>query len=325
MKRREFIVGVGAAAWPVVTRAQQQAMPVIGFLHSEDLRDVHEALPAFLRGLGEIGFIDGRNVTIDYRWGQGRQDRLPGLALQLIKRQVNVIIENSSVAILTTKAATQTIPIIFVTGVDPVQAGFVVSLNRPSGNVTGVSLLNSTLTAKRFELLHELVPTASTVAFMVNSDLALSTEMQTSEAQLAARTLGLNMLVLNASSPTEIDAAFTTMVERGVGALILNDATIFRVRGDQVAELATRYRLPIIYAYRENTAAGGLMSYSTDLKAAWRQVGAYAGRILNGEKPANLPVQLATKITLVINLKTAKALGLTVPQSILLRADEVIE
>jgi len=328
MKRREFIAGLGGvAAWPLAARAQQRGLPVVGFLNSEspEARPERFRLAPFHRGLAEIGFVEGRSVAIEYRWAEGHYDQLPDLARELVRSGVAVIVENNSSAILATKAATKTVPIVFMIGSDPVENGLVASLSRPGGNVTGVTLLNAAVTAKRLELLHELAPAVALVAFLVNPTNPLPANTQTREVQVAAHALGLNVLVLNASTPNEIDTAFAALVRERVGSFLVDDSPFFRTQGDKLAALAERPALPAIYAYRQNVAGGGLMSYAADLAEAWHQVGIYTGRILKGEKPADLPVQQATKLELVINVNAAKALGLSIPETLLATADEVIQ
>jgi putative tryptophan/tyrosine transport system substrate-binding protein len=327
MKRREFITLIGGAAvWPLAARAQQRAAPVIGFLSGWFAGDSNEYLAYFRQGLAETGYIEGQNVTIEYRWAEGNYDKVPALVADLVRRQVTAIaIPNTTTSAVAAKAATQTIPIIFLIGSDPVKMGLVASLNRPGGNLTGINALQTALVAKRLELLHELVPATTRIAFLVNPTNRAFAEADTREAQEAARVLGLNLLVLNASSQSEIDAAFATLVLERAGALVTNGESFFMTRSVQLAVLAARHAVPAIYAYRENTLAGGLMSYGSDLLKATRELGIYTGRILKGEKPADLPVQQSTKVELIINLKTAKALGITVPLPLSGRADEVIE
>jgi putative ABC transport system substrate-binding protein len=325
--RREFItlVGSAAAAWPLAVRAQQAGVPVIGWLGSTSPAPTSYILLAFRRGLNEVGYIDGQNVAIEYRWAEGRYDRLSALAADLVRRQVAVIVLGSTAAALAVKAATETIPVVFVIGTDPVKAGLVASLNRPGGNLTGASILHIEVTPKRLELLHELAPSATTVALLVNPTNPFAAP-ETRETQVAAGTLGLRLNILNASSETEIDHAFAALVEERAGALLVGADPLFQTSlRDQLVALAARHHVPAIYGYRETTAAGGLMSYGTSISDAWRLVGIYTGRILNGDKPADLPVQQSTKLELVINLKTAKSLGLDVPATLLARADEVIE
>ena len=327
MLRRTFIGGLGvAAAWPRAARAQRRAAPVIGFLSGWSPGDAPDYLAYFHRGLAETGYIEGRNVTIEYRWAEGHFDRLPALVADLVRRQVTVIvIPNTTASVVAAKAATQTIPIVFSIGSDPVEIGLVASLNRPGGNLTGLTALQTAVVAKRVQLLHELMPTAKPIAFLVNPSNQALAEADTREAQEAARILGVNLLVLKAASPSEIDAAFATLVSERAGALLTNSESLFMIQRDQLAALTARHAVPAIYAYRENAVAGGLMSYGANFLNATRECGLYTGRILNGEKPADLPVQQATRIELVINMKTAKALGLTFPLTFLGRADEVIE
>jgi putative ABC transport system substrate-binding protein len=325
--RREFItlLGGAVAAWPLTARAQQPAMPVIGYLSSDSREGRPELFAAFLRGLAEIGYVEGHNVAIDSRWADGRYDRQPALAADLVRHQVGVISAVGTQSALVAKAATQTIPIVFTVGADPVQIGLVASLNRPGGNLTGVSVLSAEIAAKRLELLRELLPAAALVALLVNPANPVLAEAQTKELQVAARVLGVRLLILNAGSPSEIDAAFATLVLERAGALLVSDDPVLNAQRVQLAVLAARHAVPTIYQFRESTVAGGLMSYGGSLTDAYRLVGAYTGRILKGEKVADLPVQQATKVELIINLRTAKALGLTVPLTLLNRADEVIE
>ena len=326
MQRRDFIAGIGsAAAWSVVARAQQPAMPVIGYLRAgrPGLRSVDTLVAAFRAGLAETGYVEGRNVALEFRWAEGQIDRLPALAANLVRRQVGVIIAGGSAAARAAKSATMTIPIVFAIGVDPVGGGLVASLNRPGANITGATYLLQDLIGKRMELLHEIVPAAAMIGYLRDPSGPFP-EAETKDAETAAQTLGVQLAFLNASTPSQIETAFTTLVERRIGALTIGAGAFLSVQYEQIARLAARHEMPVIYN-REFVNAGGLMSYEPNLAEPYRVVGTYAGRILKGEKPADLPVQQVTKIDLVINLKTAKALGLTVPQSILLRADEVIE
>ena len=326
MRRREFICFFGsvAATWPLAARAQQSAMPVIGFINAAPAQSYKPQLAAFLKGLDEKGYVDGRNVTIEYRWAEGHNDRLPSMAADLVRRQVTVIAATTTPAALAAKAATTTIPIVFTTVGDPVQLHLVTSLNRPGGNVTGVTQLNVEVAPKRLELLHELVPTASVVALLVNSTNP-NTETNTKELQAAARTLGLELHVLNASTERDFDAVFANLIQSRADGLVITAEPLFSSRNKQLAELAVRHAVPAIYGLRDFAAAGGLMSYGADTAQAYHLTGIYTGRILKGENPANLPVQQSTKVELIINLKTAKALGLNVPNTLIGRADEVIE
>jgi putative ABC transport system substrate-binding protein len=324
MKRRQFItlLAGAAAVSPLATRAQQSAMPVIGFLNSSaDLAARY--VRAFHQGLSETGFVEGKNVAIEYRWADGQNDRLPALAADLVRRQVTVIAATGP-AVLPAKAATNAIPIVFQGGFDPVELGLVASLNRPGGNLTGVTTLGSELGPKRLELLHELIPTASNIALLLNP-IGPNAESDSKTMPAAARTLGLQLQVLNASTERELDIVFATLVERRAGALVIGGDAFFANRLEQLAALALRHAVPTIYQFPEFAAAGGLMSYGSSPTDTFRLVGVYTGRILKGERPADLPIQQATKIELIINLKTAKTLGITVPQLLLGRADEIIE
>jgi putative tryptophan/tyrosine transport system substrate-binding protein len=326
MRRRDFIAGLGgAAAWPLAARAQQRpAMPVIGYLGAGSLETARESLAVFYRALAEAGYVQGRNVAIEHRWAEGRLDRLPALAADLVRRQVAVIVATGTAATLAADEASPTIPIVFATGGDPVELGLVKSLNRPGGNLTGATALGVEVVAKRLEFLHELVPAVGLIAVLVYPATPL-TEAETQELQIAARVLGVRLLILNASSQTDIEAAFATLVRERAGALVISGDVFFLSQQDQIVALASRHAIPAISAYRDFTAAGGLMAYGSPLTEIWRVVGNYTGRILKGEKPADLPVQRTTLVQLFINMKTSKALGLTFPITLLGRADEVFE
>jgi putative ABC transport system substrate-binding protein len=327
MKRRAFItlVGGAAATWPFTARAQQPAMPVIGFVNAAFPQRYARPLSAFLKGLGETGYVDGHNVVIEYRWAEGQNDRLPALATDLVRRKVTVIAATSTPAALAAKAGTTTIPIVFETSADPVQLGLVASLNRPGGNVTGVTQLNLEIVPKRLELLHELLPTASVMALLVNPTDPGLAEPTTRDLQTVASTLGLQLRVLNASTERDFDKVFATLDQLRPGGLVIGGDALFNSLSEQLAALTVRHAVPAIYQWRQFTAAGGLMSYGSDVTDSYRLAGIYVGRILKGEKPTDLPVQQATKVELYINLKTAKALGITFPLSLLGRADEVFE
>ena len=326
--RREFITlfGGAAAAWPLAARAQQPAMPVIGFLSAEWAGLTAERMRAFHEGLRETGYVEGRNVAIEYRWAKGQNDQLPLLAADLVRRQVTVIAApGSTPATLAAKAATAMIPIVFEIASDPVQLGLVASLARPGGNITGVTSLNAEVGPKRLELLHELLPTATVVGLLVNPTNPNLAEPTTKNLQAAARTLGLQVHVLHASSDAELDAVFATLLRVRAGGLVIGADPFFSSRLEQLAALTVRHAVPTVYQTREFTAAGGLMSYGASFTDTFRAVGIYTGRILRGDKPADLPVQQTTKVELFLNLKTAKALGLEVPRTLIARADEVIE
>jgi len=326
MKRREFITLLGgAAAWPYAAHAQQPAMPVIGFLNAASPQGYERELSAFLKGLGENGYVDGRNVAIEYRWAGNRSDQLPAMAADLVHRQVTVIAATSTPAALAAKAATTTIPIVFETGGDPVQLGLVASLNRPGGNVTGVTQLNWEVIPKRLELLHELLPTAGVMALLVNPNDPVNAEIQSREALAAAHTLGLKLHVLNASTENDFDSVFANLIHLRAGGLVICGDALFNSRTKQLAALTVQHAVPAVYQWREFVAAGGLLSYGSEVTDAYRLTGVYTGRVLKGEKPNELPVQQATKVEFFINLKTAKALGIIVPLPLSGRADEVIE
>ena len=327
MKRRAFItlLGAAAAAWPLAARAQQAAMPVVGFLDSGSAEFYPDRVAAFRQGLKEVGYAEGENVAVDFRWAQGRYDRLPVLAAELVRRQPAVIFAATIQAALPAKAATSTIPIVFAIGSDPVKYGLVASFNRPGGNITGTSWLGgSTLAAKRLELLHEAAPGATVMAALVNRTNP-SAEAEVQELKETAHALGLQLHVANASTAREIDAAFPTFVQQRVGAVLVTADNFFFGRRDQLIVLTARHALPAMTQWREFAVAGALMSYGASLSEAYRQGAVYVGRILKGERPADLPVQQAVKVELVINLNTAKALDITLPITLLGRADEVIE
>ena len=327
MRRRDLlkVIGTLTTAWPLAARAQQATMPVIGFLCATTAEGYAAPLAAFRRGLAEAGFIEGRNVAIEYRWAEDQNDRLPALAADLVRNQVTVIVAAGTPATLAAKAATSTIPIVFYIGVDPIEAGLVTSLARPGGNITGVTTLNAEVVPKRLQLVHELAPTASVIALLVNPTSPTLAETSMKEAQVAAQTLGLQLHVLHASTECDLDEAFRTSVQLRAGALVISPDTSFNSLSKQFGALTLRYGMPTIYQFREFAAAGGLLSYGGDVSEFNRQTGILTGRILKGEKPANLPVQQSAKMELFINLKTAKALGLTIPQSVLVRAVELIE
>jgi putative ABC transport system substrate-binding protein len=327
MRRREFIslISGAAATWPYAGRAQQPAMPVVGFLNAASPQAYARMSTAFLKGLGETSYIENQNVKIEYRWAQGEVNRLPAFAADLVHREVSVIAATGTPAALAAKAATAIIPIVFETGSDPVQLGLVASLNRPGGNVTGVAQLAVELAPKRLELLHELVPTARVIALLVDPTDPAIFEKTTQSVQAAARSLGLELHVLNVSTERDLDAVFANLVQLRAGGLVISGGQFFNSRNKQIAARALQHTVPTIFPYRDFAAAGGLMSYGASIIDAYRLAGIYTGRVLKGEKPADLPVQQATKIELIINLETAKALGIAVPLSLSGRADEVIE
>jgi putative ABC transport system substrate-binding protein len=327
MRRREFIslLGGAAATWPLAVRAQQPTMPVIGYLGPGSAESDAFRVTAFRQGLNESGYVDGQNVTIDYRWAEDQHDRLPAMADDLVQHRVTMIVATSTPAVLAAKAATTTIPIIFEAAADPVKLGLVASLSRPGGNITGVTQLGEEVLPKRLELLHELLPSAHIMALLVNpTDPALA-EPQVRVSLSAANTLGIELHVLNASTERDFDAVFSKLTELRAGGLVIAGDALFTGHNDQLAALTVNHAVPAIYQRREFAAAGGLMGYGSSLADTHRLIGVLAGRILKGDKPADLPVQQATKIELYINLKTAKTLGLTTPLSLLGRADEVIE
>jgi ABC-type uncharacterized transport system substrate-binding protein len=328
MRRRDFVksIGASAAAWPLAARAQKPTVPVIGYLGSESTDLSSRRLDAFRQGLAEAGYVEGKNVTIEYRWAQSRNDRLPALAADLVRRQVAVIATiGSTPAALAAKAATSTIPIVFQVGSDPVEVGLVTSLARPGGNVTGITNLNTELDSKRLELLHELVPAATTVGLLVNPTSPDLAETSTKNLQTATRKFGLQLQVLHASTERDFDTVFATLHRLEVRVLLIGPDAFFIGQSKQLGALTLRHAIAAITLYREFAAAGGLMSYGGSAKESDRQAGIYVGRVLKGERPADLPVQETTKVELVINVRTAKALGLDVPLSLLGRADEVIE
>jgi putative ABC transport system substrate-binding protein len=327
MRRREFIKAAtaSAVAWPVAARAQQSAMPVLGFVNVASARSFVRPLSAFLKGLGETGYVDGQNVVIEYRWAEGGNERLPSLVADLVQRKVNVIAATSTPAAIVAKAATTTIPIVFTTADDPVRLGLVASLNRPGGNVTGATQATVEVAPKQLQLLHELVPKARVMALLVNPAIPTLADSSTRALQAAARTLGLNLHVLNASTEGEFDGVFAKLIQLRAGGLVIGSDPFFTSRTEQLAALAVHHAVPAVYHWREFAVAGGLVSYGAAVTDVYRLAGNYTGRILKGDKPADLPVQQVTKVEMHINQKTAKALGLTVPQALLSRADDVIE
>ena len=325
VQRRAFLGALGGvAAWPFTARSQQAAMPVVGFLNNASPDLYAERMRAFLQGLNEVGYVDGQNVVIEYRWSAGKTDRLPALAAELVALPVSVIFAAPTASALAAKAATATIPIVFTGGADPVASGLVASLNRPGGNLTGVSNLSVELGPKQLELLHELIPTASVIGLLVNPTNP-NAETQVEDMRAAARALGQQIIVQDVIDEPDLEISFVTLMRRRIDALLVLNDVSFNSRPAQLAALAARHAIAAIYSYRNFTAAGGLMSYGTSFTEPFRLAGMYAGRILKGAKPIDLPVQQATKIELVINLKAAKTLGLTFPITLLGRADEVIE
>lgn len=325
MRRRELITLLGsAAAWPLAAQAQQPAMPVVGFLNPNSPDAAKSFVAAFAEGLKTIGYNDGQNLTIAYRWAEGHDERLAPLAADLVRRQVAVIMAGATPSALAAKAVTRTIPIVFQLGIDPVKAGLVASLNRPGGNITGVTNVTVGLGAKRLGILHELAPRATPLAIL-GDPTGGTYETQRAELETAASALGLNIIFLNASSATEIDTAFASLVQQQAGAVLLTDNPLFNGRREQLVALAARYAIPAMYTFREFAAIGGLVSYASSITDGYRRAGIYVARILKGEKPGDLPVEQPTKFNLVINLKTAIALGITVPPKLLAIADEVIE
>ena len=325
MRRREFITLLGgAAAWPLAARAQQPAMPVVGFINVTSAQSYARQLAAFLKGLGETGYVEGRNVAIEYRWAEGQNDRLPALVADLVRRQVAVIAATTTPAALAAKAATTTIPIVFEIGSDPVGLGLVTSLNQPGGNVTGVTQLNIEVAQKRLELLHELVPKASVMALLINPN-DQQAKGETTELQAAALNLGVELHVFNASTERDFDAVFANLAQLRAAGLVIGSSGFFLAWQEQLAALAVRHAVPTVFENRQAVVAGGLISYGGSLTDSYRLAGVYTGRILKGEKPGDLPVQRGTKVELYINLKSAKALGLSVPPTMQARADEMIE
>jgi putative tryptophan/tyrosine transport system substrate-binding protein len=323
MRRRDIITLLGGAvAWPA--RAQQSKMPVVGFLGNGSRESDAFRVAAIRQGLKESGYVEGRDIAFEYRWAEDHNDRLPALAADLVRHEVAVIVLFSNVAVLAAKSATATIPIIFAIGGDPIKLGLVASLNRPGGNITGVSFLLDTLVAKQFEVLHETIPKTALIGFLVSPTNPYA-ESDMNNVLAAAELVGQKIIIVKAHTDSELEAAFTTLVQQGAGALVVCADPFFTNRQDKLIESAARQKIPAIYYIREFAAAGGLMSYGTSITDAGRLVGLYAGRILKGEKPAELPVQQSVKVELIVNLKTAKALGLTVPSHIVARADEVIE
>jgi ABC-type uncharacterized transport system substrate-binding protein len=326
MRRREFVVllAAAAAAWPRAARAQQPPMPVIGFLGGSSLAERRPLLVAFRQALTEAGYVEGQNVGIEYRWAEGQYDRLPALAADLVRRKVAVVFAGDGPSALAAKAVTTTIPIVFNTGIDPVQVGLVTSLSRPGGNLTGVNMVAGPLPAKQLGLLHELVPAAKTIAMLINPNNA-NAEHDAATVQEAARAIGVQILVTRAVAESDFEAVFATLARERAGALLVNSDVFFTSRRDKLVALASRHALPLMSAWREFPVAGALISYGPSLAASYRQIGTYTAKILNGAKPVDLPVVQPTTFELVINLKTAKALGLNVPLHLEQLADEVIE
>jgi putative tryptophan/tyrosine transport system substrate-binding protein len=324
--RRKFLATLGGAvAWPLGAGAQQSAMPMVGFLNAASLDGYRPMVAAFRQGLQESGYVEGQNVAIEYRWADNQIDRLPALAADLVHRQVTVIAATTTAAAVAAKAATTTIPIVFEMGGDPIRLGVIASLNRPGGNVTGVTNLNAEVAPKRVELLHELVPTASVIALLINPTNPALAEPVSRASQAAAHTLGLHLHVLNASTERDFDAVFANLIQLRAGGLVIGPDAFFAARSEQLAALAVRHAVPAVFENREFVAAGGLVGYTGSIADAYRLAGVYVARILKGEKPGELPVQRSTKVEMFLNLKTAAALGITVPLPLLGRADEVIE
>jgi putative ABC transport system substrate-binding protein len=325
VRRRTFIAALGgAAAWPMVAGAQQSAMPVLGFVNAASPEGYRRPLSSFLKGLSEAGYIEGRNVAIEYRWADGQYDRIPAFMADLVHRGVNVIAATSTPAALAAKAMNTTVPIVFTTGGDPVRLGLVGSLSRPGGNLTGASILNVEVAPKRLELMHEVMPAATDIALLVNPTQPM-TEPALRSLQAVASNLSIKLHILHASNKLDLATVFAAMAQVRAQALVIGLDNFFTVHSEEIAALTVRHRMPAIYQYHEFTAAGGLMSYGGSITEAYHLAGVYAGRILKGETPANLPVQQDTKVELIINLISAKALGLEIPTSLLARADEVIE
>jgi putative tryptophan/tyrosine transport system substrate-binding protein len=327
VRRRDFIKAIAGsvAAWPLTARAQRPPIPVVGFLGTASADGYRSMVAAFRQGLQESGYIEGRNVGIEYRWAEGRTEQLPALAADLVRSQVSIIATASTPAALAAKAATTNIPIVFEMAGDPVQVGLVASLDRPGANATGVANLNIQITPKRLQLLHEVVPTARVMALLVNPANLTVAETQSREARSAAQALGIDLHVLNATTESDLDAVFANLIQLRAGGLVIAADPSFRTRSQKLGELTVGHAVPAISGWHEFVAAGGLMSYGVDAGETYRLAGIYVGRILNGERPADLPVQQATKVELSINLKTAKALGLNVPNTLIGRANEVIE
>jgi putative ABC transport system substrate-binding protein len=326
MRRREFItlLGGAAAAWPLMARAQQPAMPVIGLLSALAEKQASQQMVMFRRGLSEVGFVEGQNIAIEYRWADGQYDRLPTIAAELVRRPVTLIAAQAPPAALAARAVTTTIPIVFVVGFDPIAAGLVTSFNRPGGNATGMTLITGPLGQKRLEILRELAPKAAVIAMLVNP-ISPDAVPEIRDVQATAQAIGLQLKMFNASAPSELDAAFAAIAEQCPDALLIGSDPFLLIRREELVALVARLRVPAVYPFREFAAAGGLVSYGTNIASAYRQAGIYAGRILKGAIPADLPVMQPTTFELVINLKTAKALGLDIPPILHARSDEVIE